>query len=485
MSDKETTSGTGTDTDNNTLRADHTPVSAAAIAQGNPAGIRTKVIDVEKNSGAPNSDDDDKADDDKNGVAAPAQGPSPFGDAPDGGLKAWLVVLGAWATSFCSFGWINSIGVFQDYYENGPLSNYSSSTISWIPSLQLFFIMALGPVIGRLFDAYGPRYLILGGTLLHVFGLMMASLSSQYYQFMLSQGVCSAIGAAAIFQPALSCLPGWFSKRRGLAYGILATGTSVGGVIFPIMVSRLIDSVGYGWAMRASAFLILGLLIMSNLTVSSRYHDHPDFQRAPPLTGKQMVTPFLEPGFATMLAGIFFMTFGIFAPIDYIPVAALATGNVTPSLALYMVSIFNALSLFGRLLAGWVSDRIGKYNTFIIACYAAGVVVLALWIPGTNRSAQIGFAAIFGFFSGAYIALIGSLVAQVSAPKEIGYRTGLVFLIAAIPSLTTSPIAGAILSVNNSWLGVKIFSGVLLLLGSSVTLAARVIYTGFKPTAVF
>lgn len=35
------------------------------------------------------------------------------------------------------------IGVFQEYYQNGPLSNYSSSTVSWIPSLQIFFMMAM------------------------------------------------------------------------------------------------------------------------------------------------------------------------------------------------------------------------------------------------------------------------------------------------------------------------------------------------------
>jgi MFS family permease len=103
--------------------------------------------------------------------------------------------------------WANSdallpgVGSFQQYYEVGPLKGYSSSTIAWIPSLQLFFLFALGPVIGILFDKYGPRPLIIGGTLLHVFGLMMASLAKTYYQFILSQGVCSAIGVACLYTP--------------------------------------------------------------------------------------------------------------------------------------------------------------------------------------------------------------------------------------------------------------------------------------------
>lgn len=495
MSEKETKvavpGGNATDSDDNTLAAAYTPsISAAAIAEGDASGIRTKETDPEKNSTAPVSSDSDDDEDVVDGVppggADLAQTASfSFADVPDGGWQAWLVVFGAWCTSFCSFGWINSVGIFQDYYQNGPLSTYSSSTISWIPSLQIFFIMVMGPIVGRLFDAYGPRYVILAGTLLDVFGLMMASISSEYYQFLLSQGVCSAIGVSAIFQPALSCIPGWFNKRRGIAYGIVSTGSSLGGVIFPIMVSRLIEQVGYGWAMRACAFLILGLLIIANLTVHSRFHAHPNFKRGQGLSKQQMVAPFVEPGFALLLLGMFFLTFGIFVPITYIPVGALATGNVSASLANYTVSILNALSLFGRLLSGWASDRIGKYNAFIVSCYAAGIVVLALWIPGTSKSATIAFAALFGFFSGAYVSLIASLVAQVSPHKEMGYRTGMVFLVASIPGLVTSPIAGAILAHNDNWVGVKVFAGVLLLVGSTVIVFSRVKYAGFNPRTVF
>ncbi|KAH7173153.1 uncharacterized protein B0J16DRAFT_389044 [Fusarium flagelliforme] len=89
-------------------------------------------------------------------------------DPLNGGV-AWLVVLGAWCASFCSFGWINSVGAFQEYYQNELFPNYSPSTISWIPSLQIFFMMVMGPIVGKLYDSYGPRYLVFGGSLLHVF----------------------------------------------------------------------------------------------------------------------------------------------------------------------------------------------------------------------------------------------------------------------------------------------------------------------------
>jgi MFS family permease len=260
----------------------------------------------------------------------------PVNDIPDGGTEAWLVVLGAWCVSFCSYGWINSVGTFQEYYQTGPLKDYSASTISWIPSLQIFFMSVLGPIIGNIYDRYGMRVLLIVGSLMHVFGLMMASLSSQYYQFLLSQGVCSAIGVAIVFLSAISAVTGWFHKRRGLAFGILATGSSLGGVVFPIMLTRMINKVGYGWAMRTSAFIIMALLIVANLLLKTR---QAPSRRA--LPRKHMWRPFRETPFVLLLIGLFLVPFGLYTPIDYLPVASIGQG-MSKDMAQNLVAFFNA-----------------------------------------------------------------------------------------------------------------------------------------------
>ena len=58
---------------------------------------------------------------------------------PEGGREAWLVVLGGWFGLFCTFGLVTCVGVFLEHYQDGPLANYSPSSISWITSLQVFF----------------------------------------------------------------------------------------------------------------------------------------------------------------------------------------------------------------------------------------------------------------------------------------------------------------------------------------------------------
>ena len=148
-----------------------------------------------------------EADLEKGGVipkTVPAAGGINPADFPDGGLEACLVVFGGWLCLFCSFGWINCIGVFQQYYQENLLRSYSTSTVSWIPSMEVFMMFFGGPFCGKIFDNYGPRYLILVGSFMQVFGLMMTSLSTQYYQFILAQGILSALGASAVFYSAMS-----------------------------------------------------------------------------------------------------------------------------------------------------------------------------------------------------------------------------------------------------------------------------------------
>jgi MFS family permease len=129
---------------------------------------------------------------------------------------------------------------------------------------------------------------------------------------------------------------GWFDNRRGTAFGVLMTGSSLGGVLFPIMITHLIPQVGYGWAMRIAAFLILFLLLIANLTVRSRIK-----LDAPKLAAKDLRHPFHELTFLLVIGGFALFTFGMYVPVNFLVLEAIAKGMVA-SLAQYLVSIFNA-----------------------------------------------------------------------------------------------------------------------------------------------
>lgn len=84
---------------------------------------------------------------------------------PEGGLEAWLVVLGSFCGMVAGFGYMNTVGVFQAYLATHQLAGYSESTIGWIFSVYVFLSFGCGIQIGPVFDAKGPRLLILGGSI--------------------------------------------------------------------------------------------------------------------------------------------------------------------------------------------------------------------------------------------------------------------------------------------------------------------------------
>lgn len=71
-------------------------------------------------------------------------------------LRAWLTVLGAFSTFFCSVGFINAFGVFQEHYRTHQLKNYSDFDISWIGSFSTFALFGGAPLAGVLVDRMGP-----------------------------------------------------------------------------------------------------------------------------------------------------------------------------------------------------------------------------------------------------------------------------------------------------------------------------------------
>lgn len=107
---------------------------------------------------------------------------------------------------------------------------------------------------------------------------------------------------------------GWLNKKRGAAFGILSTGSSLGGVVFPVMVTRLIRDVGFGWAMRVCAFLILFLLIVANVTIRAY---HPPQPRK--LNRALLRKPFAEPEFVLLIIGLFFFTKVYSSPSTTLP----------------------------------------------------------------------------------------------------------------------------------------------------------------------
>lgn len=145
---------------------------------------------------------------------------------PDGGFHAWLQVAMGWIIIFTTWGYVNSFGSFQAYYTE--TLDQDASTISWIGSIQVFLTFFIGAFSGRLLDAglFVPTLFV--GAILQLLGIFMMSLSTKWYQLLLSQGVLTGIGGGIFFCPSMGLIATYFSNKRALAVGIASTGNSVG-----------------------------------------------------------------------------------------------------------------------------------------------------------------------------------------------------------------------------------------------------------------
>lgn len=125
-------------------------------------------------------------------------------------------------------GVLNTFGAYQTYYETQVLFSASSSTISWVGSVQSSLLLVLGLVTGPLYDRGYFHILLAAGGFMIVFGHMMLSISHEYYQVLLAQGFCTGIGAGLIYIPGLAILSTYFSTKLPIANGIAASGSGVG-----------------------------------------------------------------------------------------------------------------------------------------------------------------------------------------------------------------------------------------------------------------
>jgi MFS family permease len=128
---------------------------------------------------------------------------------------------------------MNTFGVYQTEYQIGFLSSSSPSAISWIGSIQAFLLMLVGAATGPVYDAGYFRELLLGGSFLVVFGHMMLSLCTKYWQVLLAQAFCIGVGTGFLFVPGVAILSTYFNSRLALTTGLAASGSSLGKAIFP------------------------------------------------------------------------------------------------------------------------------------------------------------------------------------------------------------------------------------------------------------
>ncbi|KAL2068625.1 hypothetical protein VTL71DRAFT_14962 [Oculimacula yallundae] len=401
--------------------------------------------------------------------------------AREGGLSGWTCVLGSFFALFCTFGWLNSLGLFQTYYQDNLLKKYSASAISWIFATQLFLMWTGGAFFGRIVDTYGTRCVTIPCTVGCTVSILLLSFCSAYYQIFLVQGVGFGISAAGLFSCATTSVGQWFNKRKALALGIVLAGSSLGGLVHSFYLHILIQKVGFPSAVRWSA-LVVGL---SGALACSLIHPRLPKKKWDSRTCFIEFSLFKQATFSVYCIGTSLIIWGLFAPWNYLPSMSLRHG-FTPDLAVYTIVILNAGSIIGRILPAYLADRFGRFNSVSLISFVTTIAFLAFWFPlevkpHPTNTQIFAFSACYGFASGAFISVVMPCAAELGPVGKLGQRFGTYQAVIGLASLTSLPIQGALIPYDDGGFRYLIlFSGVCVMCGTVFICAARMLRVGWN-----
>ncbi|KAK8022405.1 hypothetical protein PG993_013172 [Apiospora rasikravindrae] len=374
---------------------------------------------------------------------------SPADAFPEGGLRAWLVVLSAFTMSFASFGFMVSIGTLQSYWHTHQLSHLASRDVGWIPSVFTYLSLALGLWVGPLFDRYGPRWIALAGSAGYLSMVFLLAECTQFWHFLLCCGVLGGVSAAALTTTPLAVVAHWFERRRGFAQGVVMIGSSFGGLTLPLILQAAFPRYGYAWSIRILGFIFAGCLGLSNVLMKARIPPAPIPEGGAQQKQKQPIISlaiFADLRFTLLTTSVFGFEIVLFSALGILPTYAALVNPSYPAetTGFYLIALLNGVSCLGRLGPGWLADKLGRFNMLLAMTVFTLVWMLVLWLPLGQRSlpALYAFAALFGFGTGGWMALTPACVGQLCRADEFGRYYGTMYFVASLATLVCIPISG-------------------------------------------
>lgn len=426
----------------------------------------------------------------------PIQGFDPVVDKdevtyPDGGLRAYSVIFGCFCGAVTTLGLVNSIGAIQAFVSTHQLTHLSTTKVSWIFSVYLSVTYSAGIVVGPIFDHKGARTILIIATILTFLGLMGAASSVALYQFILSF-VCLGLGNGIALTPLVGVINHWFLTKRGFMTGIVTSGGSVGGLVFPLLLRYTFTKYNYVWGLRILAFICLALLTCSCILVRERiYRPRPRSQSISTNKWEQIefirivrkvkaiLAEHSDRTFLFTIIASFCAELSLVLLLTYFVTYVIAQGY-SESTGYLLLTTWNGTSIFGRILPGLISDYLGKFNIHILMVLGLNLCCFIIWYRfGNNLPALYVFAGIGGFFSGSILGMIPACLAQITVVSKFGERYGILNFIISIGNLIGIPI-GAVVIGNGS---VQRYNDFVLLV-ASLSLAGTLLYYSARVTMV-
>src|SRR3982075_1232706 len=285
-----------------------------------------------------------------------------------------------------------------------------------------------GILMGRLSDRFGVIVPVVIGALSLGAGFLLCGMSVTLWQFSLAHGLLAGLlGCAATFAPLVADTSMWFTRRRGMAVAICASGNYLAGALWPPVLQHFFETAGWrATYVGLGAFCLATMLPLALL-----------LRKRPPLPGQATsgaaaIRPDrplgLTPNALLALLSVAGLACCIAMSMPQVHIVAYC-GDLGYGAArgAEMLAVMLGFGIVSRLVSGVICDRIGGLRTLLLGSMLQGLALL-LFLPFDGLVSLYVIAALFGLFQGGLVPSYAIIVREHFPAAEAGARVGTVLM---------------------------------------------------------
>jgi MFS family permease len=356
----------------------------------------------------------------------------------------WVIVAAGGLLGCVAIGAMFSLPVFLQ-----PIAQDTGWSVTGVSTAMTigFIAMALASMAwGGLSDRFGPRVVVLTGSIVLAASLALASQTTSLLQFQLIFGLLVGGSIAAIFAPMMACVAGWFDTHRSLAVSLVSAGMGMAPMTMSPLAAWLVSNYDWRTSLLIMAALAAVLMIPASLLV----------RRPPTLENQNMAASAGEesqsgmslgqalrsPQFIILMATNFFCCATHSGPIFHTVSYAVSCG-IPLMLAVSIYSVEGLAGLGGRVAFGILGDRLGAKRVLVAGLLLQAFGALAYFFV-RELSAFYAVAALFGFIYAGVMPLYAVIARENFPLRMMGTIIGGTAMAGGL-GMATGPLTGGLI----------------------------------------
>ncbi|NGN41778.1 MFS transporter [Mesorhizobium sp. CGMCC 1.15528] len=355
----------------------------------------------------------------------------------------WVIVAAGGLLGCVAIGAMFSLPVFLQ-----PMAKETGWSVTGISTAMTFgfLAMALASMVwGSLSDRFGPRPVVLAGSVALAASLALASQAGSLVQFQLVFGVFVGAATAAMVAPMMACVTGWFDTQRSLAVSLVSAGMGMAPMTMAPLAAWLVTA--YDW--RTSMLIIAGIAAVTMIPASLLLRRPPALEQGneaamadepqSDMTVKQAVR---SPQFIVLMLANFFCCATHSGPIFH-TVSYAVTCGIPMIAAVSIYSVEGLAGMFGRIGFGIMGDRFGAQRVLVLGLLAQAFGVLA-YVFASQLGEFYAVAVMVGFIYAGVMPLYAVIVRENFPLRMMGTIIGGTAMAGSL-GMSTGPLLGGLI----------------------------------------